>query len=81
MFSSTSFKVFLALFRLSSLFRFFRWCFLFVFQVWESSRSRAATSPAVLFEWQPGDSDDTFLQAEQLARDTGLAVGIFHDIS
>lgn len=40
-------------------------------EVWESSRSRAATSPAVLFEWQPGDSDDTFLQAEQLARDTG----------
>jgi len=40
-------------------------------EVWESSRSRASSSAAVLFEWQPGDADDIFLEAEKLARDAG----------
>ena len=44
---------------------------IFFLKVWESSRSRASSSAAVLFEWQPGDADDIFLEAEKLARDAG----------
>ncbi|CAK9094920.1 unnamed protein product [Durusdinium trenchii] len=40
-------------------------------EVWESSRSRASANEAVLFEWQLGDPDDLFLEAEHLAREAG----------
>ena len=40
-------------------------------QVWESSRCRASCSAAVLFEWQPGDADESFARAEQLAKKVG----------
>ncbi|CAE7495062.1 gtf2h4 [Symbiodinium necroappetens] len=40
-------------------------------EVWESSRSRAASSSAVLFEWSAEDCEDTFEEAKKLAEAQG----------
>eukprot|EP00439_Symbiodinium_sp_Y106_P065549 s3799_g10.t1 len=40
-------------------------------EVWESSRSRAASSSAVLFEWSADDCEDTFEEAKKLAQAQG----------
>ncbi|CAE8651857.1 unnamed protein product, partial [Polarella glacialis] len=40
-------------------------------EVWESSRSRTASRRAVLFEWEPGESDAAFELTRQRAEDDG----------
>lgn len=40
-------------------------------EVWESSRSRTASRRAVIFEWQPGESEASFELAKRRAEEAG----------
>merc|ERR1712107_117543 len=40
-------------------------------EVWESSRSRTAAKRAVLFQWQPGESEAIFELARKRAEESG----------